>query len=227
MRDYYWQSIPVTRDKESYILPYVLDKKQINTEVDLALQQELKQKFKLDPADKVIFFAGVFKKTGGVPDLIQAVSMLNDKRIKLLLVGDGPTYKECEEIIGLKGLTNTYLLGRVPYHQLRTYQSIANIIVCPDRDNVYSQLIIHVKYLDALMSRKIVINGAFESVKEVNENEKLSLMFIPSDILSLADAIKRGLDNESSLLKKYEHNISFIKDHLTYSTAINVLLGKN
>ncbi|WP_276504479.1 glycosyltransferase family 4 protein [Terrimonas pollutisoli] len=224
MQNYYWQSIPCTRAKKSYILPYVLDKKQLNTDVDFDLQQSLKQRFKISETDKVIFFAGVFKKTGGVPDLIRAISMLNDKRLKLLLVGDGPTYKECEEIIQAQGMDNIYLAGRVPYKDLRTYQSIANIIVCPDRDNVYSQLIIHVKYLDALIAEKIVVNGAFESVKEINQDEKLSLMFIPSDVESLAKAIQRGLENESLLLKKYQGNIEYIRQHLTYSTAINVLL---
>ena len=227
MQSYYWKSIPRTRNKINYILPYVLDKTQLNTNVDLSLQQSLKQRFEISEDDKVIFFAGVFKKTGGVPDLVRAVSMLNTKNIKLLLVGDGPTYTECEEIIKTHGLHNTYLIGRVPYKDLRTYQSLANIIVCPDRENVYSQLIVHVKYLDAIISGKVVINGAFESVKEINEDEKLSLMFIPSNIESLTKAILRALENESALLEKYKDNVEYIRKNLTYGTAISVLLQEN
>jgi glycosyltransferase involved in cell wall biosynthesis len=224
MQNYFWKSIPCTRNKKSYILPYVLDKTQLSTNVDFDSRQNLIKRFKINESDKVILFAGVFKKTGGVPDLIRAVSMLNNKNIKLFLIGDGPTYTECEELIKTQGIQNAYLIGRVPYKDLRTYQNVANVIVCPDRDNVYSQLIIHVKYLDALVSGKIVINGAFESVKEINANEKISLMFIPSNVESLAKTILRSLENESTLLKKYEDNVEYIKQHLTYSTAINVLL---
>ncbi len=104
MRNYYWKSIPSTRYKKSYILPYVLDKSQLDTCVDYSLHQSLKQKFEISETDKVILFAGVFKKTGGVPDLIKAVSVLNNKNIKLFLIGDGPTYTECEEIIKTQGL---------------------------------------------------------------------------------------------------------------------------
>ena len=227
MQNYYWQTIPKTKEKETYILPYALDKTQVKTNVDLNLRQSLLQEFEIRETDKVIFFAGVFKKTGGVPDLVTAFSMLENKNIKLVLIGDGPTYAECEEIIKQKGMHNVYLTGRVSYKDLRTYQSIANVIVCPDRDNVYSQLIIHVKYLDALVSGKIVINGAFESVKEINEDEKLSLMFIPSNVESLAKTILRALENESTFLKKYEDNVEYISHHLTYSTVINVLLQES
>lgn len=223
MQNYYWQSIPITRTRKSYVLPYVLDKKQLNTDVDFNLQRNLRERFNITGTDKVIFFAGVFKKTGGVPDLIQAVSMLNNKNIKLILVGDGLTYNQCKELIQSLGMSNVYLVGRVPYTDLRTYQSLANVIVCPDRDNVFSQMIIHVKYLDALISRKIVINGAFESVKEINEDEKLSLMFIPSNVESLSKTIQKALDEENILLKKYQNNIGYITQNLTYSNAINVL----
>ncbi len=118
-------------------------------------------------------------------------------------------------------------MGRVPYKDLRTYQSIANVIVCPDRDNVYSQLIVHVKYLDALISGKIVINGAFESVKEINEEEKLSLLYIPSNVESLAKTIFRALENETYLLEKYQKNVQYVRHHLTYNTVISVLLKEN
>ncbi len=224
MQNYYWDSIPATQNIKSYILPYVLDKKQLNAEIDVALQQKLRQDFNIQENDKVVFFAGVFKQTGGVPDLVNAVAQLNNLNVKLLLVGDGPSFAECKEIIRSKNLQNVFLLGRIAYKDLRTYQSIANIIVCPDRQNVYSQLIIHVKYLDALLSEKVVINGAFESVKEINENEKLSLMFIPSDVNSLSKTIDKAIKNEKTLLQQYSGNIEYAKKHLTYRTAINVLV---
>jgi hypothetical protein len=116
------------------------------------------------------------------------------------------------------------LAGLIPYNQLRTYQEIADIIICPDRSNIYSNMILHLKYIDSLASNKIVINGAFEAVKEININEILSVDFFPSDVKSLTEKILYCLDNIDMLTKKFLNNNQYVKENLVYENNPTNLL---
>jgi hypothetical protein len=83
---------------------------------------------------------------------------------------------------------------------------------------VYSQLIIHVKYFDALVSGKLVINGSFNSVREVNPDDFLSVSFEPSNVQDLADKIEYCMDNQEELQVKYKHVPQYVLDNFTYSS---------
>lgn len=225
MQNYFTEQYHRVAKKRNYILPYVLSLASITDTVDEKLKKQLQEKFKCSPDEKIIFFAGAFKKTGGVPDLILAFEKIVEYyNIRLFIVGDGPTMTECLSIVNEKKLNDKVLfIGRIPYYQLRTYQDLATIIVCPDKQNVYSELIVHVKYLDSLISGKVVINGSFKSVKEINLDEFLSVNFKPSDVESLGAKLKYSLDNLEKLKKKYRKNKEFALKNLTYTSHVKIL----
>lgn len=193
--------------------------------IDKSLLHEITQKYKND-GKKIIFFAGNFKDLGGVLDLINAFILLTKKRedIKLLLIGDGEHFKEAKQIIKNVKLNEVvYFLGRVPYSKLKTYQQIANVIVCPDKQHPYSELVPHIKYFDALTTNKIVINGKFKSITEINKEEFLSINFEPSNINDLALKINLALNNAHNLNMKYKNNAKYVCAKLTYENFISYL----
>jgi len=171
-------------------------------------------------------FAGGFKQTGGITDLVLAFEKVINKKHDtiLILIGDGKIMPQCKELVSKLDLDKSvYFLGRIPYNKLRTYQEIADVIVCPDKQNPFSDMILHLKYLDALISGKIVINGSFKSVQEINKDEFLSLNFTPSDIDSLANSISFALENKEELEIKYRCSKTYTAKNLTYSKYISVL----
>jgi glycosyltransferase involved in cell wall biosynthesis len=225
MIDFFCNSYPKVSKKKNYILPYVLSSDAIDDKVNDDLKKELIAKYNVRADEKIIFFAGAFKKTGGVPDLVLAFSnLVNDYNTRLFVVGDGPTMEECLLIVKDKRLAEKVVFfGRIPYQNLRTYQDLADIIVCSDKQNIYSDLIVHVKYFDALISGKLVINGCFKSVKEINKEEFLSIDFIPSNTKSLESSIKYALNNLEVLNEKYINNRTYVIENLTYSNFVGVL----
>lgn len=225
MKDYFCGYYPGITAKKNYILPYVLSSDAVSDVVDYELKKQLESKFSILPNEKIIFFAGAFKKTGGITDLIAAfASIVSKHHCRLFLLGDGPTMIECRALTEELGLTDKVVfIGRTPYHYLRTYQDLASVIVCPDKQNVYSELIIHVKYLDALLSGKIVINGSFKSVQEVNVNEFLSVNFTPSSVESLSSALSYSLQNHDLLEEKYKNSRVYAAKALTYASHVAVL----
>ena len=224
MRNLFEKKYRLHSIEENYVLPYLLSTDSLSSKVDINLKERLIRKLDIKSEERIILFAGAFKMTGGVPDLIKAFQKVagQEKNCRLLLIGDGPTYKECIEIAQKEFTDRIIFLGRTKYDELTTYQDLADILVCPDKQNVYSQLIVHVKYLDALLSNKVVINGNFKSVLELNRKETLSIGFEPSNIESLASSINYCLSKLEVLKDRYQNNSNFVWKYLTYKSQIKI-----
>lgn len=231
MKKYYLSKYKSLKKKNNIVLPYLLNSDICDKyEIDKNLQKELKSKYPILEDHKVIMFAGAFKKTGGVPDLVTAFKKVEKSFPKtcLLLIGDGETMNECLEIVRSKDLAEKVkFIGRTPYHELPTYQSLADIIVCPDKMNAYSELIVHVKYFDALISDKVVICGSFKSVQEINKNDSFSVSYEPSNVDDLTDALKEVLNDYDLYLDRYKDNRKKVCEKYTYENYLPKLYKIN
>lgn len=225
MKDYFDNKYKL-ENKKAFIIPYVLGKEVANARVDLELKTKLQENLGIKKSDFIFFFAGGYKPTAGVQDLINAFAtfLMKYENGKLLLIGSGPTQSECLDLIKKEKIEDSVLLiDKIPYQDLITYQSLAHVVVCPDRQNPYSNLIVHLKYFDSLASGAIVINGNFDSVKEINKNNFLSLSFEPSDVGSLLEAMTYCYKNYNRVSDKYKSIKNFTLQNLTYESYIGQL----
>ena len=227
MDQYFKKMYPSLITKKNYFLPYVLNNGNIKPP-----QQDVVEKIKKDlnlHSDHFVFlFAGAYKETGGIQDLIIAFDKVSSEfpHARLILVGDGPTFEDCRRIKDTAANTDKiFMLGRQPYDYLSSFQEVANVLVCPDRQNLFSDLIVHVKYLDALVSGKIVINGNFKSVAEINQAKQLSLLFKPSDLEDLTAKMKLSIEKYGDLLVDFSSSTDYTLRNLTYSQFITNLIN--
>jgi len=207
---------------KTMVIPDGVSQEFCSQTIDEKLLSSLKEKYKSDNK-KIIFFAGNFKDLGGVLDLLNAFISLSETRddIKLFLIGDGEHFEKAKAISKNSDIEHLiYLVGRVPYNKLRTYQQLADVIVCPDKAHPYSDIVPHIKYFDSLVSNKIVINGKFKSTQEINKEEKLSIDFEPSNINDLIKKINFVLNNQEKLEKKYKNNKNNICNGYRYENFI-------
>lgn len=212
---------------KGYVLPNLLaDEVFVKTE-DLAEIDLLSAELGINTEDVILFFAGGFKPTSGVDDLIRVFARLRRDfpELKLMLIGNGPLKAEVQHLISELQLAQ-WIVQRegLAYEELFRYQALADIIVCPDRMNEFSDMILHLKYLDSLVSGKIVVNGAFSSVKEINKDENLSVNFIPSDEGDLYQVLKYCILRKEELTEKYKNVREYAKNHLTYRSQIDTLI---
>jgi len=197
--------------KQALIVEESINQLLLDQSIDEQLRNHLIEKHQLNQQDGVLLFAGSFKQFGGIIDLIKAyVKLQHDEpkvKTKLLLVGDGPLFAYCKQMLDGEGSVrnDVVFLGRQAYEKLKTFHAIADIIICPDKDTYYSQILPHIKYFDAISSGKIVINGAFQFTEEMNPNQRFSLNFTPSDVDSLADTMKYAVLNKEPLLARYQN----------------------
>lgn len=226
MRLYFMKLYPSLKEKENYHLPYLLNHQNVNPP-NIELVNQLKKDLNIQSTDFVFLFAGAFKETGGVQDLIAAFGKVTEEHTnaKLILIGDGPAFEECKNLISsMKHSDAIHQLGRQPYDHLTSYQELSHVLVCPDRQNLFSDLIVHVKYLDALASGKLVINGSFKSVVEINQTKELSLLFRPSDIQDLTSKMIRSIEDYESLSYKFSASKDYTLNNLNYTNYISNLV---
>lgn len=225
MDEYYKKLYPSLKNKNNIYLPYVLNNANVKAP-DNRVIQKIKADWGIKDSDFVFLFAGAYKETGGIQDLMLAFDKIAPEfpQAKLILVGDGPTFENCKILKELLSSSDRILqMGRQPYDYLSSFQELANVLVCPDRQNLFSDLIVHVKYLDALISGKIVINGSFKSVMEVNSAKKLSLLFTPSDINDLSHKMKDSIKHYVALSLEFSGSKQYTLNNLTYSNYIQNL----
>ena len=226
MKKYFENHFRMDRVK-AFVLPNLLaDEVFVKTE-DLAEIDQLSAELGISTEDIVLFFAGGFKPTSGVDDLVKIFVKLRTEfpALKLILIGKGPLKAEVQRFINDLQLEQ-WIIQRegLPYEELFRYQALADIIVCPDRMNEFSEMILHLKYLDSLVSGKIVVNGAFSSVKEINKDENLSVNFMPSDEGDLYQVLKYCILRKEELTEKYKNVRKYAKNHLTYRSQINTII---
>lgn len=226
MERFFTQRYPALVHKKHIILPNVIQdhllspKPSENPPLTIAqLQPILNHTF-------VYLFAGGFKRSCGILDLITAFEKVHRQKpaTTLLLIGNGHLMEPAKRLVKKYKLEKVvHFLGNTAHSDLPHFQNLADVLVCPDEDYLFSHLIIHYKYLDALTANKVVINGNFKSVLELNMEESLSLGFTPSDVESLKNVMLDAFENYNHYLQKYQHTRDFILSNFTYQHQTKVL----
>lgn len=121
------------------VLPNAINEKYFNMS-NITQQQklDLRQKLGIQPTDFVVLYTGRIIPVKGVLELVKAVDELQDKTIKLVLVGATfferkmkPTLYQKQIQQTMQGNPNIIATGHIPYEQLGQYYAITNAQVVP------------------------------------------------------------------------------------------------
>lgn len=141
--------------------------------VDLSQERvaAIRQDLGLHQLGRVLFFAGNFKKTGGVHLLTDAFCEIADQfpDLQLLIIGKGQMETYVRNRIVECGLQRRFFhKTQVPHALLPHYQELASLIVCPDLDeNLYNGMTPHIKVFDSVASGKPVIATHCQPLEEM------------------------------------------------------------
>lgn len=165
---------------------------------DISLE-DLRNSLGVDEEEKVIFFAGSFKKFGGVHLLAQAFKRVVSSvpKARLVLIGSGQMKEEVQNIISDIQHKVT-LIPKIDYEKLPVYQQLADVLVCPDVDSTYNRMVIHIKVFDCIRAAKPVVCPRLPVL--VNHFEDSLLYFEPSNVPDLAETIKSAISEKEARL---------------------------
>ena len=166
-------------------------------------QETGREKIGVDPAAKVIMYAGRFDERKGIETLVRAVArpeVKHHENLKLMLVGgstpgakDGIERNRIGEIVqelGIEDITN--FVGRIKHQDLASYYAAADVCVVPSHYEPFGLVAI-----EAMASRTPVIASNVGGLKFSVADHETGLLATPKDEASFAKAINSILsDNQ-------------------------------
>ena len=88
---------------------------------------ECREKLGLEHDDKILIYTGRLSKAKGIELIIDALSLIRDERIKLIIVGDGEERKNIQEYALSRKLTNVLFVGSVKVEEIPKYLVAADV----------------------------------------------------------------------------------------------------
>ncbi len=163
----------------------------------------LRQRFAL-PAESIVGFAcGRFSAEKGQADLIRAMAIASarDPRLRLIMVGDGPEFELCRELVTRQQLEQIVFMPGFERDAV-AYLKDADFLVNPSLSEGLPNVI-----LEAMAVGVPVIATNVGGVPELLTDNESGLLVPPSDPAALATAMLRLVDN-SDLRKRFARTAS-------------------
>lgn len=134
---------------------------------------------------KIIMFLGTPRPHKGLKDLVDAVKLLNNPDITLVIIGAAENNQPWQpEDAGSAGII---LLGKQPFHAVPDFLAAADLVVLPQQAGPCSQAQVPAKVFDAMAMAKPVIATSVSDLPEILEG--CGIIVPPGDSYALARQI--------------------------------------
>lgn len=178
---------------------------------------EAKSYLKLDPNKINLLFFGQIKKVKGVGILLEAFAKICSKYPNVQLIIAGSVWKDdfshYQKIIDDNHMENQVItdIRYIPDEEIKYYYSAADVCMMPYTD-VYQSGVIQLVYA----YKKTAVATRIGAFKEVVIDGKTGFMCEPNDVDSLAKAIEKAIQNQSSLGEFGEDGYKYIKEKFSW-----------
>lgn len=139
---------------------------------------------------KVILFSGTALPHKGLGDLVQALSILDQRDYQLLIIGKKTVY-----LNSILQRNKPYIkyLGLFPHSRIPEFLSLSDLIVLPQRNTPYAQAQVPGKVFEAMAMAKPIIATAVSDLPEILEG--CGWIVEPENPKQLAEAIQYVFDH--------------------------------
>jgi len=179
------------------------------TKFDLSAQNvrtEYRKKFSFDPEDFIIISIGELNKNKNHIQLIRAMKIIEDPKIKCIIAGDGILKKELEEEIVKNKMENKiFLLGyRKDIIQLLFMSDL--LVSCSIREGLPKNV------MEAMACGLPVIAANNRGHRDLIHNEENGMLIKIGDSIGLKQSIEKLKNSKELRLKMGEENLKIIKN---------------
>ncbi len=151
----------------------------------------------------VILFAGNIGSAQDMPTLIKAASLIDDKDIEIVVLGDGVKRRESEEMVKSLNVKNIRFLGRKPLESMPYYYAKANVLYLSLISTDIFTITLPSKLQSYLASGKPILASMDGEGADLIEAWKCGIAVPASTPKRLAEAmmeLKKSTDSELSQL---------------------------
>jgi phosphatidylinositol alpha-1,6-mannosyltransferase len=163
-----------------------------------------------------ILSAGRLNEQKGMEYLIKAGKVLKDMdyKFKMVLLGDGPLRSRFERLVDELGLERyVELPGAVLHSEIPLYYKKAEIFVLPSVNEGFGVVLV-----EALASGAPVIGADSGGITDIIKDGDTGLLVKPKDEYSLAQALKKFLDDPHLARETAERGRKYIMDNFSPET---------
>jgi glycosyltransferase involved in cell wall biosynthesis len=142
-----------------------------------------RERFNIAPDETLVLFVGRLVPHKGIRYLLQAASLIKNRKIKFLIAGEGPLLTALKKETARRGLPDRVKFsGRVAHEDLPFCYAACDIFVLPSTSRLEA---FGIATLEAMSSGKPVIVSDIPGVRETIQNGDQGLLvnaFSPEDI---------------------------------------------
>ncbi len=173
-------------EPRTVVLRAGIDSKQFSP---VAADNAIKKQYGLSGGDIVLFFMGWLYRFSGLKEVARQLAVNPDRRLKLLIVGEGDLYQELERMQKDNNLQDRLILaGRQDYRQIPRFISVSDICLLPAYPGEkIMQDIVPIKLYEYMAMQKPVIATRLPGVlKEFGEDNGIVYVDRPEDVIKKA-----------------------------------------
>ena len=172
----------------------------------------------LEAYDRVVLgYIGSFVEYEGLDLLLEAIASIRkdiDDQLRVILVGDGPVMKELREMSKFLGIDDIVkFTGRVSHDEVQRYYSIVDIMAFPRKGRRVCELVSPLKPFEAMAMEKAVIASDVRALAEIVDDGKTGLLHKKDDSSSLAECIKRLIEDSGLRASLSKAGREWVKEH--------------
>jgi glycosyltransferase involved in cell wall biosynthesis len=171
--------------------------------------------------DDYILFVGRLVREKGIFTLLEA--MKNNRRVRLLIVGDGPERESVQRTIRQNDLHHVVFVGPRYGEDLKKLLSRAWFVIFPSEWYDNGPMVIY----QSFAMGKPVVASQIDGIPELVIENETGLLFPPGDSTSLAIRIERLVSDEQTTRRLGRQARRFAEERLgseVYLNALNSLL---
>ena len=174
-----------------------------------------------------ITFAGNIGKAQSVNTIIEAAALVDDKKIKWNIVGDGSSLEECKRAAEEKGLDNVIFHGRHPLSDMPSFYSKADAMLLTLCDDEIISYTLPGKVQTYMAAGKPVIAAAGGESKIVIEKSGCGYCTPPENAAALAESIRSfaalSRDERQAMGKKASE---YYKNHFAKEIFVSEMIAE-
>ena len=141
---------------------------------------------------KIVMFLGTPRKHKGIEDVMQAIPMIDNPDLLMIIVGGGSDKRYEESLIRMGG-DRLFIIDQIPLQDIPEYLSLADIVVIPQRRTNDSAGQIPSKLFDAMSMAKPIISTRVSDIPCILEG--CGIIVEPGSPMEVKEAIQWILTN--------------------------------
>lgn len=159
-----------------------------------------KEEFNFQATDKIILYSGAVGEKQGLENILYAAESFSKQiEVKFAICGSGPYLANLRELMNKLNLRNVIFLPTQPIGKLNHFLNMADLHLIIQKGNA-TDLVMPSKLTNILAVGGVPVVTAIQqsSLYQLVAEHNLGLIAAPDDVKSLVQAIRRGIEMDTS-----------------------------